>query len=118
MTKAMLLCSIGASLALGACASAIPTERLQSSSAAIRAAEEVGAERVPQAALHLQLAKEQSDRAKKLIDTGDRDEAALLLARAEADANLAVALARNAEEQRAAQLQRDKLESLKSETTK
>ncbi len=73
----------------------MPTERLQSSAAAIRAAEEVGADRVPEAQLHLQLAKEQSDRAKKMIDNGgDRDEAKLVLARAESDANLALALAR------------------------
>lgn len=118
MIKTRLLCSVGAVLSLGACAAAVPTERLQSSAAAIRAAEEVGADRVPQAALHLQLAKEQSDRAKKLIDAGDRDEAALLLTRAEADANLSVALARSTQAQHEAQVQRDKLESLKSETAK
>jgi hypothetical protein len=82
-------------LALAAgCASNPPTVRAESSSAAIRAAEEVGANHVPQAALHLQLAKEQSDRANSLMKTGDNDQAEMLLLRAEADAELALALAR------------------------
>jgi hypothetical protein len=80
---------------LAGCASAPPpVERMESSTAAIRAAEEVGAPRVPQAALHLQLAKEQSDHAKAVVANGDREQAEGLLMRAEADAELAVALAR------------------------
>ena len=100
---------------LAGCAAAVPQERLQSSAAAIRAAEEVGAQRVPQAALHLQLAKEQDVQAHKMIKDGDREEAALVLTRAEADANLAVALARNAQEAQQAQVAADKVNSLKSQ---
>jgi hypothetical protein len=101
--------------ALAGCAGEIPTERMTASASAIRAAEEVGAARVPQAALHLQLAKEQSVQAQKMINDGDRDEAALVLTRAEADANLAVALARNAQEAQQAQVAADKVQSLKSQ---
>jgi len=98
------------------CGAPVPTERLQTSAAAIRAAEEVGADRVPEAQLHLQLAKEQSDRAKKMIDNGgDRDEAKLVLTRAEADANLALALARTSQEQHQAQVAADRVQSLKSQ---
>jgi hypothetical protein len=100
---------------LAGCGAPIPTERLQSSAAAIRAAEEVGADRVPQAQLHLQLAKEQSDRAKKMIGDGDREEARFVLARAEADANLALALARDAHEQHEAQVASDRVTSLKTQ---
>jgi hypothetical protein len=113
MTKVSLACSMSAVLGLIGCAAEIPTERMQSSAAAIRAAEEVGAARVPQAALHLQLAKEQSDRAAKMIEDGEREEAALVLTRAEADANLALSLARNAQEQHQAQTASERVRALK-----
>ena len=101
---------------MAGCSGAIPTEKLQSAAAAIRAAEEVGANRVPQAQLHLQLAKEQSEQAKKMIDNdGDRDQAGLILTRAEADANLALALARSSQEQQQAQVAMDKVRGLKSQ---
>jgi hypothetical protein len=77
------------------CASAPPVnERAASSTAAIRAAEEVGAPKVPRAALHLQLAKEEAEHASGLIASGDKERAASLLLRAEADAELAVTLSR------------------------
>src|SRR4051794_20980413 len=80
-----------------ACAAAAPNERMASSNATIRAAQEVGASHVPQAALHLQLAREQAERAKGLTEKGGSDELAQadgLLMRAQADADLALALAR------------------------
>jgi hypothetical protein len=80
---------------VAACAAAPqPTARMEASAAAIRAAEEVGAPRIPQAALHLQLAREQAQHAKMLIDGGEPEKAEGLLIRAEADADLAVALSR------------------------
>jgi regulator of protease activity HflC (stomatin/prohibitin superfamily) len=81
---------------LFACASTAPppNEKMQESSGAIRAAEEVGAPKVPQAALHLQLAKEQTGRAQMLLAKGDRSAAEGMLMRAQADAELAVALSR------------------------
>lgn len=71
--------------------------------AAIRTAEEVGAREVPQASLHLQLAQESFDRARELYDDGDADEAASMLLRSEADAELAVVLARAEAERTQAQ---------------
>lgn len=68
--------------------------RTESSTSGIRAAEEVGAAKVPQAALHLQLAKEELERAKKFGADGDKDQGASMLLRAQADAELAVALSR------------------------
>jgi hypothetical protein len=85
-------------LALGACAGAPkPTEQLVSARSALRAAEEVGADRVPQAELHAKLAKEQLASAEKLMEEGDNAEAERVLQRAKADAELAVALSRKAE---------------------
>lgn len=87
-----------------ACASAPqPTERLASAQAAVRAAKEVGANSVPQAQLHTQLAEEQVAHANKLIEEGENERAEMILRRATADAELAVALAREAESQRQAQ---------------
>jgi len=70
----------------------VPTER---SEASIRGAEEVGAEAVPAARLHLQLAKEQTTTAKAMAAQGDQ-RALLVMARAESDAELAIGLAREA----------------------
>jgi hypothetical protein len=73
------------------CASSPPL-RTESSTSAIRAAEAVGAADVPSAALHLQLAKEELDRARGMAGRGAKGEAASQLLRAEADADLAVVL--------------------------
>jgi len=66
--------------------------RTEASTSGIRAAEEAGAAKVPQASLHLQLAKEELELAKGLAAKGKKHEAASMLSRAEADAELAVAL--------------------------
>jgi len=60
----------------------------------IRAADEVGAAGVPQAALYLQLAREELARANQLESEGEDERAELMLARAEVDAELALALSR------------------------
>ncbi len=80
----------------GGCATA--PLRTEASTSGIRAAEEVGAPAVPKAALHLQLAREELQRAKDLSAKGEPEQAASLLRRSEADAELAVALSREATE--------------------
>jgi Domain of unknown function (DUF4398) len=90
-----LLVRSGCLMLLAACASAPePTERMASAESAMRAAKEVGANQVPQAQLHTQLAQEQLDRAHKAIADGDNERADRLLLRATADAELALAIAR------------------------
>jgi hypothetical protein len=61
----------------------------------IQQAEQLGASQVPMAALHLKLAREQDLTARQLAATGDY-RADLVLARAQADAALAVALSHEA----------------------
>jgi hypothetical protein len=102
-----------------ACASSdtTPNEKAESSSAAIRAAEEVGATHSPDAQLHLQLAKEQFEHASKLTDSGDKDRADRLLLRAQADAELALALARSETEKAEALQAIDKVKKLKATAT-
>lgn len=87
-------------LFLGAgCAStsAAPNDKAETSSAAIRAAEEVGAKHNPDAALYLQLAKEQFEHARMLAPK-DKESADRLLQRAQIDAELSLALARTESE--------------------
>jgi hypothetical protein len=73
----------------------IPAYQLERSEASIRGAEEVGALNVPAARLHLQLAKDETETAKKMATKGD-ERAVLVMARAESDAELALGLAREA----------------------
>jgi hypothetical protein len=73
-----------------------PTSQLATTQAALRAANEVGAPSEPQAALHLKLAKEQLDKAKALMEEDENEQALDLLLRAEVDAELAHALAKEA----------------------
>lgn len=80
---------------LGGCATVPPpAERMASAEASLRSAREVGAERVPQASLHVKLAEEQLQKARELIKNGDNERADLVLQRASADAELGLALAR------------------------
>jgi hypothetical protein len=82
-----------------ACAStnAASNENAETSSAAIRAAEEVGAKHNPDSALYLQLAKEQFEHARMLAPK-DKESADRLLQRAQIDAELSLALARTESE--------------------
>jgi len=84
-------------LGIGCGSAPPPTARLGSSEAAIRSAREVGAPNDPKAALHLKLAEEQRAKAEALVKEGKNEEAEGLLMRAEADAELALALARSAQ---------------------
>jgi hypothetical protein len=100
----MLLCAgaVVASTIAAGCASAPPL-RTEGSTSGISAAEAAGAYQVPQASLHLQLAKEELDLAKKLAKKGDDEKAASMLLRAEADAGLAVTLSQGDVEKKEAE---------------
>jgi Domain of unknown function (DUF4398) len=94
-----------------------PNEKAESSSAAIRAAEEVGATHDPEAALHLQLAKEQYEYAERLHHPSDKAHADRLLRRSQADAELALALARSDDDKVQAQAAIDKVKTLNQSAT-
>lgn len=90
-------------LGVGCASTSAPSpEKTASSSASIRAAEEVGAAHSPNAALHLQLAKEEFEHARTLTGANDKAHAERLLMRAQADAELSLALARGETEKAAA----------------
>ena len=79
----------------GCAAVQIPADQLERSEASIRGAEEVGAQDVPEARLHLQMAKDENAAAKQMAAKGDK-RAVLMLARADSDSELALGLARQA----------------------
>ncbi len=114
--------SVGAmGIALGltvvACASA-PRLDTDASASSIRGAQEVGAEQVPVAALHLKLAKDQLASAKRLSEKGDAEEADSMLTRAEADAQLAILLSRESSEKSDARVAENRVKNLKRENQK
>jgi hypothetical protein len=88
--------SVAAGVALGlACAGAppVPAQRFTDAEAEIKAAQEIGAEKNPQGKLHLQMARDQLDAAKKL--SKDKPEvAARKLDNAQAEAELAKSITR------------------------
>jgi len=106
----------GALIAFGlACAGAppLPAERLAQAEAEVRAAQEIGAERVPGARLHLQQARDTIAAARE-INNDDPDGAARKLDIARAQAELANALAREQIARSEADQARAQLEVLKS----
>lgn len=87
------------SAALGsACAAGfpVPNDRLAASEASYRGAQEAGADGEPQAKLALKLAQDEIEQARQLMAQQKNAEAARLLDRARADAELSVGLAREA----------------------
>jgi len=98
-----------------ACAShPAPTAKVASSEAAVRAAGELNANDIPTAQLHLKLAQDQLDVAKKLIEQGENKRADYVLTRAQADAELAVALAKETALAKEAEVAMTKVRELKS----
>ena len=90
-----------------------PEAQASKSKAAVSAAEAVGAQSYPKAALHLKMARDQVGTAERLMANGDNDEADLVLQRAEADAELALALAREEKQRAEAREALQKVEELK-----
>jgi len=108
--------SLVTAMAVGAfgCAGAPkPVAQLASSEGSIRGAQEAGAANVPDAALHVKLAEEQRESALALIKDGKNHRASMMLARSEADAELAIAIARSANAATEAQKAAETVDALK-----
>jgi hypothetical protein len=106
---------VAAILCAGCASVQVPPERFAKAEASIRGAEEVGAPNVPKARLYLQYARDQAEQAKVLSAQGD-DRADTLLARAEADAELALELAREETLRVEAQRAMDEVKALQGRT--
>lgn len=92
-----------------------PALHTDASSAAIRSAEELGAGELPRASLHLQLAKEELAAATELSERGEPEMANSMLLRAEADAELAIALSQADAEKTEAKAAMERVRKLQSE---
>lgn len=106
----------GALFALGsACAGVppLPAERLVQAESEVRAAQEIGADRVPQAKVHLQEARDAITAAKE-VNKEDQDAAARKLEIARAQAELANALAREQLARTEAEQANAKLDALRN----
>src|SRR5438477_2542235 len=113
-TTSSLALAMGSALA--ACGGyAAPNEHMAATQAAARAAMEVGAKNSPDASLHLKLAQEEIAQAQKLMGDGDNKRADYVLTRAKADAELAVALARESAAQAEAQRLADTLKAIQGD---
>lgn len=104
-------------LAAAGCASAPkPVDTLARSEAAVRSAQVMGAEQNPTAALHLRLAQEQLQLARRKMNDGDNERARYLLLRAQADADLAMNLAQEARAQDDAARTMQQVQSMQTQT--
>ena len=118
MKRHIIGLAAGALLFASACAGAPkPTDQLVQTQAALRAAEEIGASGVPKAQLHETLAREQLDKATNLIAEDENERARHVLLRAKADAELAVALAREDQAQKDAESAESALGPVSSDST-
>ena len=99
-----------------ACASTFPApyDKLATSEAAVKSATEMGAKDVPQAAQYLEQAQNELDQGKGLIRKGENRDAANSLLRSQADANLALAAARENKTSVAANEAKARLEAAKT----
>ena len=105
--------------ALLACGGApVPHEALSAAQADVKGAEVGGAGENPKAALHVKLAKDQIEIAQKQIADGDNEEAARTLDRAQADAELALSLAKEAKAQGEASEASEQVGKLRKEISK
>jgi hypothetical protein len=93
----------------------VPNDRMASSEASERGAEEVGALKEPKAALHLKIAQEEIGQAKTLILNGDNKRAEYVLMRAGAEAELALQMAKAVAARADAQLTIDEVQKLKQQ---
>ena len=108
----MLLCVAGCGGA------AVPQDQMQSATGQIREAEGGGARDVPKAALHLKLAEDQVAKAKTMMEQGNNEEAALVLDCAKADAEYALALAREEQTKKDAEAMAKQVDEYKRKAAK
>lgn len=120
LRKLALRIVLGGYIAVSAMAcggAAVPQEALTAAQASVKGAEVGGAGEDPKAQLHLKLAHEQIEKAKKLIAEDDNEEAARVIERAQVDADLALALAQQAKALRDAKDADEQLGKLKKKLT-
>ena len=98
---------------LAACASVpVAPEKIQASEQAVQDAQAAGADRQPGAAKYLELAQGELTQGKRFSDTGEPRKAETMLAKAEWDAKLATAKAKEGTSQTEVQRLSDELQKV------
>jgi hypothetical protein len=92
-----------------------PREKAAASQTAVHAAEEVGARDVPQAGQYLDLAQKELDQGNALMRAGKNHEAASSFAMSQADAEVALALARESRTREAALQAKTRAQALRQQ---
>ncbi len=100
---------------IAGCGSTPVVVNKEASTSAIRAAEEVGAANIPSASLYLQLAKEELVKATTHEANGEKAQSESMLLRAQADAELAVALSHSEVDKTEAAKALEKVKNLQKE---
>jgi hypothetical protein len=104
---------VSAAALLAACGSSqVPPAKFADAQSKISAADAVGAAHEPRAALHLKMARDQLGQAQQLANDGEDRDAELLIARAKADAEMALMVTREAVARREAEHAQNELKSL------
>ena len=111
--KSLLIATGILAAAVTACGGSypVPTQRMADAQAAHRSAQELGADKSPDAMLHMKLAEEQIAKATVAMKDDDNHRADFLLVRAKADAELALALAKEQKAKKEAQEAQEKATS-------
>jgi hypothetical protein len=107
----------GVLLATGCASFPTPTDSMATAIASVRVAEEEGAASVPQAALKLQLAREEIIQAQALLADGENEDAHYQALRASNDADLAIALVREDETRKVAETAKTRVDTAEAEVT-
>ncbi|MDI6797844.1 MAG: DUF4398 domain-containing protein [Desulfatibacillaceae bacterium] len=108
----VVLAAVITAVAAGCASTPIRTE---ASTSGISAAEALGSADVPKASLHVQLAKEELEKARVLAANGKNEQAQSMLLRAEADAELAIALSHEDAEKADARAAVEKVRQLRQD---
>jgi hypothetical protein len=94
--------------------SSLPPAKVVDAQSSISAAAAVGAEQNPQAALHLKMARDQVRQAQLLLADGKEEQARLVLERADADAEVALMITREAQASANAKKAQTEVENLQN----
>lgn len=107
---------VATSLLVAACGSGpIPQAKVVEAKSSVSAAEAVGAQDEPKASLHLKMATDAIVEAERLIADKKNDEAAAALDRAKLDADLALAMTREAQTKTSAEEAAKRVSELRAE---
>ena len=115
MNRTIVILTSLIALVASSCASAQLPDENYAPAQTIAAAEERDVDNLPEAKLHLKLARDQMQEAEALRKDGKEDEADILMMKAQADADYALAILRRQDQQAETEEVRKKLEELRAE---